>query len=423
MKRRLLLVLVSVMLMVGAIPITTLANEEDVVHCAIEYAQETILKHEHSDTSVAYAGEFASIRGYVFVKNILWLRDNNNYYSDTGIYNIQFNEPNVMEIRMIDGVYEVSAIISYQYKFDGELECKASKDLIIKVVQTNEGYKCVDIYPQYSMDEDIILESMEEQHITNRESQIQFVDEVFASYYQDLYASGPKQHIYYTMDDVLGKNREGESEEVSTRTSVSYNKAKAAEYGIAYGGVTTNYIFKRANPDCTNFVSQCVWAGYGGISNYHLPASPTQYNTTITILRDRVTNGYRMTSSWKGRPYSSTADPTVKFCGVVEFYDYVTTHTGNGPKGTGYNDDGYAEDLSVNLAEGDVAQIWKPNKSYYHHSVLIASSVARPISQLTSIYVSQHSSDYSFRPLRELVTNVSTVKLRLIKFNTATFSS
>ncbi|MCI9426971.1 MAG: hypothetical protein HFI81_04350 [Eubacterium sp.] len=67
-----------------------------------------------------------------------------------------------------------------------------------------------------------------------------------------------------------------------------------------------DYIFKRASEDCTNFVSQCVWAGYGRTAGVTIPTTPTVNDRTHIALKNRVKANRLMASAWFGRNYSNT---------------------------------------------------------------------------------------------------------------------
>ena len=61
---------------------------------------------------------------------------------------------------------------------------------------------------------------------------------------------------------------------LSTGTSLSYNRNNAVAYAYTYTTSTTsdpldfyNGNFQHFSSDCMNFVSQCVWAGFGGNNN------------------------------------------------------------------------------------------------------------------------------------------------------------
>ena len=124
-------------------------------------------------------------------------------------------------------------------------------------------------------------------------------------------------------------------------TTVSYNSSAAATYAYitAPYSYDPNYIFRAVTKDCTNFVSQCVWAGYGGTSGYALPSTPSQNYYAIVALRNRVQNDYRMVpGSWYGRYWrESYVVPPANWCGVTDFWDYAVGNTGNGPVATGFN--------------------------------------------------------------------------------------
>ena len=63
---------------------------------------------------------------------------------------------------------------------------------------------------------------------------------------------------------------------------VSYNPIRATLYAIQFGKEEQNGIFKRMSEDCTNFISQCIWAGYGGTDGYSLTSE-----ADILALRER----------------------------------------------------------------------------------------------------------------------------------------
>lgn len=65
---------------------------------------------------------------------------------------------------------------------------------------------------------------------------------------------------------------------------VAYDANKAVNYSDCYA-LTENSLFYVADKDCTNFVSQCVWAGYGGwVMVMRLPMHKTLQLTTACII-------------------------------------------------------------------------------------------------------------------------------------------
>lgn len=109
-----------------------------------------------------------------------------------------------------------------------------------------------------------------------------------------------------------------------TAVSVSYTASNARYYGWWFGDHYENYIFKRASLDCTNFVSQCIWSGYGGTNDYDI-STIGDYSSAYDVpaaqaLRKRALDNYRQTSQWYGRYYDSIyGDPISSFCGVQVF--------------------------------------------------------------------------------------------------------
>lgn len=64
--------------------------------------------------------------------------------------------------------------------------------------------------------------------------------------------------------------------------SETYNRTKAAEYGIRYGkNPNPNYIYYQGD-DCTNFISQCLHAG--GAKNHYHPTHPWWYQNRKTSI-------------------------------------------------------------------------------------------------------------------------------------------
>lgn len=202
--------------------------------------------------------------------------------------------------------------------------------------------------------------------------------------------------------------------------SVSFSRSSAVNYATTFGDAYQNYIFKRMDADCTNFVSQCLWAGYGGTSGYSL--------SNTEALKARVAANYRQTSEWYGRNYDSSSQyATGPFMRVVELWSYATGNTGNGPRATGYNNNNVWTSLSVVPRTGDVLQFYSFSKNRYNHSVIVSSTNNPSLSNmLDRIWVCQHSGDYVNRPLRATLEDnggISSGKMRLMRPSSTTFSS
>jgi hypothetical protein len=226
-----------------------------------------------------------------------------------------------------------------------------------------------------------------------------------------------------------------------TSTTISYDASKAATYAYTTSDEPydeENYIFCVAynennnQMDCTNFVSQCVWAGYGGTTGYSLPSEPTYYNSTLTALRNRVQNDFRMIpGQWYGRYYRTPRVlPPAKWCGVTDFWDYAVGNTGNGSIATGFNNSKKWNQYSGTLKRGDILQFKSNNGSTYTHSVFFHSTGTNYIQDAANLYVCQHTSYNPHRRLSTIIRSYSSNDpentpgyMRRMRFYNGTFSS
>lgn len=187
---------------------------------------------------------------------------------------------------------------------------------------------------------------------------------------------------------------------------VSYNGNSAATYAETFGSVFENGIFKRMEADCTNFVSQCLWAGYGGTDGVSL------WDTHQ--LKQRVKQNFRMVDlpgthqDWWGlNADSSLSFPSTTFMRVTELYQFCTNNQYLGPKAFGYNNNQYYWQLEgTTIHRGDVLQFYNYTKHRYSHSVVVVSPQEESYNDLSpwNIRVAQHTGDYSGRPLHQVIT-------------------
>ena len=76
---------------------------------------------------------------------------------------------------------------------------------------------------------------------------------------------------------------------------VAYDANKAVNYSDCYA-LTENSLFYVADKDCTNFVSQCVWAGYGGWVNGDETANAQNIAAHYRMYHHNNSDWY--TTSW-----------------------------------------------------------------------------------------------------------------------------
>ena len=152
-----------------------------------------------------------------------------------------------------------------------------------------------------------------------------------------------------------------------------YNRDKAVEYANrwAYGRNPKFFDFSEIGGDCTNFASQCIYAGSGGMN--YTPLYGWYYRT----VNDR-------TPSWTG---------------VNELYRFLVNNKGAGPQGR-------VTDLR-GIEKGDIIQLkFQPGERFDHTPIVVDAGDGTP----RTIKVAAHSRDSNCRPL----SSYSYIQLRPI---------
>ena len=144
-----------------------------------------------------------------------------------------------------------------------------------------------------------------------------------------------------------------------------YNRLKAVQYARrwAYGRNPAFYDYEKLGGDCTNFASQCVYAG-GGIMNY--------------------TKDF-------GWYYIDANNKAPAWTGVDYFYRFMTREAATtGP---------VAQNASISQMEpGDVIQLSFDGENWNHSPVVVAL-LRRPALRPADILIAAHSYDSDNRPL------------------------
>lgn len=141
-----------------------------------------------------------------------------------------------------------------------------------------------------------------------------------------------------------------------------YDREKAVAYARkwAFGRNPAFYNFDGLGGDCTNFASQCLYAG-AGVMNY----TPV-FGWYYIDLNQRA-------PAWTGVEY---------------FYRFLTENTGMGP---------FAEEVELSeLLIGDFVQLGRATGDFYHTPVVTAVRNGK-------IYVAAHTYDAFDRPLSSYV--------------------
>ncbi len=144
-----------------------------------------------------------------------------------------------------------------------------------------------------------------------------------------------------------------------------YNRTAAVQYARrwAYGRNPAFYDYEHIGGDCTNFASQCVYAG-SGVMNY---------------TKDL------------GWYYISANNKAPAWTGVAYFYNFMTrTAESVGP---------VAQAASIEqLLPGDVVQLSFDGKNW-NHSPIVVHLLRQPALQPADVLIAAHSYDADNRPL------------------------
>lgn len=138
---------------------------------------------------------------------------------------------------------------------------------------------------------------------------------------------------------------------------IGYRREAALDYAKKWAmGRNPRYMdFENLGGDCTNFASQCIYAG-SGVMNY----TPVM-----------------------GWYYNNSSDRSPSWTGVQYLYNYLTGNKSVGP---------YAVKTgAAGVQPGDIVQLGN-GTSYYHSPVIVAVESGR-------IFVAAHSYDAYMRPL------------------------
>lgn len=144
-------------------------------------------------------------------------------------------------------------------------------------------------------------------------------------------------------------------------TVFNYNRIAAIRYASkwAYGRNPAYYNFNGIGGDCTNFVSQCVYAG-AGVMNY-----------TPDV----------------GWYYISPENRAAAWTGVEYFYNFFINNSSVGP---------FAKLSDINsILPGDVIQLGNAEGKYYHTLIIVGKTGSKS----NQIYVASHSDDSFLRRL------------------------
>jgi hypothetical protein len=409
---------------------TTAVLSDDTVQKAIEMAEQFALEYETASMTLSMP-EFSYIQrtdGTALLLEKLRYSIEFARSFNTGIENLQQISFNVLEMEEKRGGLFLKVYASFQYHHTdapADMLSKHGTDYEILFDFTGESPIIVSLGTQsndFNYFDELISQTTSSKSLSYAEAAKCVANQKISELPVTLEKWNEQVALFdnkYTQTDWESEISEDTTEALRS-TSVSFSRSAAVDYATTFGDKYQNYIFKRMDADCTNFVSQCLWAGYGGTSGYSL--------SNTEALKARVAANYRQTSDWYGRNYDSSSQYAAgPFMRVVELWSHATGNTGNGPRATGYNNNNVWTSLSVVPRTGDVLQFYSSSKNRYNHSVIVSSTNNPSLSNmLDRIWVCQHSGDYVNRPLRATLEDnggISSGKMRLMRPSSTTFSS
>jgi hypothetical protein len=193
-------------------------------------------------------------------------------------------------------------------------------------------------------------------------------------------------------------------------TAYSYDGERGRRYADTYYS-TANSCFYEASADCTNFVSQCIWAAYGGWSD----------GDSTATMDTNIANRKRMQSSasldnWFGHK-NGIGNP---WGGVNNLWTFATGSPSTGPKATGVNNGKvYSNIACTSIVTGQVLQFRNGSSGDYGHSVYVSGGTN---DSYENIKITQHTSNVR-RQLDEVIRGwgSDSCNMRQLKFSTANF--
>lgn len=214
----------------------------------------------------------------------------------------------------------------------------------------------------------------------------------------------------------------------TTAASYSYNGGNGSSYAQRFATVApgSGRFFYTATGvtggDCTNFVSQCIWAAYGG---YVSGNDTTSKNNIANKVRMVPAASYSDGLGWQG----GTGGGVRNWEQVPYLWTYATnTVKARGPLASGYNNNAkYTGISTADVRVGNVFQVRNGSSGDYGHSVYVSALVLGPPAPGETwwdyILVCQHSSDILNRKASNLIAawGGSNCNMRRLAFGSATF--
>jgi hypothetical protein len=189
-----------------------------------------------------------------------------------------------------------------------------------------------------------------------------------------------------------GSNTNASSGSVTTQSvyvsckAYAYSPTSATNYALYYAKADTNsrlFFTARNNyggeVDCTNFVSQCIWAGYVGFDQNNLAKAKSNRDNKIGMVY----------SDW----HAGIGGSTTIWQNVDELWNYLTKTKEAGPNAIGYNNGKpYTSMAARDIQVGNLLQLRSGGGTDYHHSVFVTGK-PDGADQYSQILISSHTNN------------------------------
>ena len=198
----------------------------------------------------------------------------------------------------------------------------------------------------------------------------------------------------------------------------SYDAGAGTRYARQYALMDTvpedeRLFFYDPNDDCTNFISQCVWAAYGG----WVPGSG---GAAVVLNAPRIRQDVRQVPGvWFG---SRSHIGSTRWCRVEEFYSFATARKPAGPAAVRIADGDFRSVDPRRILAGDVVQLvvasYTPDR--FGHGLYVTQAGG----DWNEVRICCHTYNRRDTPMSEFASQPAVYpRLRVLRFGLGTFPS
>lgn len=321
----------------------------------------------------------------------------------------------------------VKVLLSMNYEYLKTPQLKSSMNNVayeFELINRDGQWVIKDITSDFErfriFSEDVSLNLIKGNGYRNGITKRQAIEQTFNKHVEEIYRSKarklsmgerPNNKQLDGNNKNLFEHAESKTDKFIINEENNYSPLQGSVYAHAFSVCPiSERIFYTAESDCTNFVSQCIWAAYGGY-----------INNNNTVSTRNMNNKVKMTDTWFGNNGGGTAP----WESVEKFYSYSIRKKQKGPIAETVNDNQPASNLLPSeIEEGDVLQFRRGDTGTYTHSVYVTANNNN--GGYDGIFVCQHSTDWDNRCLEDLIMSpgwggFTNCYMRKLSFNEANF--